>query len=435
MPQYEVVIILLAACVGLGMLSQWLKLPYPILLVVGGLLFGIQSWTPDYEMDPDIVLYVFLPPLLYAGAFNTEWPAFRENLRSITLLAVGLVLFTTVAVAIVAHHVIGLSWPAAFILGAVVSPPDAVAAMSVLKVVRVPRVVSTILEGESLMNDATALVTLRIAVAAAAGGAFDLGEAALQFVAVSLGGLVLGLLGAWLVTRFHAWTSRHGLADAKLTIAVTLLTPYAVYLPAEHLHVSGVLAVVACGLFVGHRCEDVFPCDVYEEARAVWEMVEFLLNSMVFILIGMQFPLILTALQVDRHPLELCGMAAAVSVTVIVTRLLWMFPGAYGPRWFDRVVLGRPVQNPPWQSVAVVGWAGMRGVVSLAAAMGLPALRDGNPTWKAERGLVLFLTFWAIFATLVGQGLTLPLVVRWLGVDRLAASEPTPGEPAAPSES
>ncbi|HJZ56187.1 MAG TPA: Na+/H+ antiporter, partial [Gemmataceae bacterium] len=364
----------------------------------------------------------FLPPLLYAGAFRTPWPDFREQLRPILLLAVGLVLFTTVAVAAVAHYWIGLGWGPAFVLGAIVSPPDAVAAIAITHSVRVPKIITTILEGESLVNDASALVTLRVAVAATAAGAFSLIDAGTQFVLVSLGGIALGLAGGWLVVRLHNWLDRHDLADTKLTITITLLTPYAVYLPAEHLHLSGVLAAVSAGLWVGNRCERVFTPELYEEARAVWEWVEFLLNSLIFILIGLALRNVLGGLDDGHHPAELALYAAGISAAAILARLVWMFPGAYLPRLFDERVLGRPVEYPPPRNVFVVGWAGMRGVVSLAAALALPLTTADSKPFPA-RTLIQFLTFWVIFATLVGQGLTLPLVIRALGVSRPAGEE------------
>jgi CPA1 family monovalent cation:H+ antiporter len=408
----ELVLALLATAVLLGVLARWLAIPYPILLVIGGVLLGIQPGVPPVTLDPQLVFLLFLPPLLYSGAFRTPWRDFREQLRAITLLAVGLVLFSTAAVAVVAHYWIDLPWSASFALGAIISPPDAVAAMAVTQRLRVPKIITTILEGESLVNDASALVVLRLAIGA---GAFSIWQAGLDFVLVSVGGMLIGLLGAVLAIRLHRWLLRTGLADNKLQITITLLTPFAVYLPAEHLHVSGVLAAVAAGLWVGNRCELVFPRELYEEARAVWEWIEFLLNSLVFILIGFALRTILENVG-DHYTLEQLSLyVLAIAATVIITRLLWMFPGAYLPRWLDRKLLGIPTPYPNWRGVVVVGWTGMRGVVSLAAALALPvAGADGRPF--PGRDLIQFLTFWVIFATLVGQGLTLPLVIRALGV-------------------
>jgi Na+/H+ antiporter len=408
----ELILALLAVVVFLGVAARRLGIPDPILLVVGGLILGLQPWAPGFVLDPQIVFLLFLPPLLYAAAFRTPWPDFRQQLRPILLLAVGLVLFTTVCVAVAAHYVIGLPWAVACVLGAIVSPPDAVAAIAITQKVRVPKLVTTILEGESLVNDAAALVTLRVAVAAVTTGAFSLWDAGAQFVLISVGGVALGLAGGWLAIRLHAWLGRKGRADAKLTITVTLLTPYAVYLTAEHLHLSGVLAAVAAGLWVGNRCELVFSEELYEEARAVWEWIEFLLNGLIFILVGFALRHILDNFSGQVTPEELLEYTALIVGVVIAARLIWMFPGAYLPRWLDRQ-LGIPTPYPPWQNVAVVGWTGMRGVVSLAAALALPlTTADGQPF--PNRDLILFLTFWVIFGTLVGQGLTLPLLIRAL---------------------
>jgi monovalent cation/hydrogen antiporter len=429
MPAIELLIVLVAAAVVLGMLARWLRLPYPILLVLGGLLISLQPDAPRLQLEPSIVFILFLPPLLYAGAFNTHWPEFRKHLRSITLLALGLVLFTVTAVAWAAHTYCGFDWPEAFVLGAVISPPDAVAAMAVGKLVRLPKVVATILEGESLLNDASALVAYRVAVAWVLGGVFSWQSAGLDFVIATGGGIAVGLVGAVAIIRFHRWAERRRLVDEKLSITITLLTPYALYVPAEHLHLSGVLAVVTAGMWIGHRATTVFDCDFMREARAVWEWIEFLLNSLVFILIGLQLTVVIDTLD-DTYTLpELAIMAAIIAGVTIATRVLWMYPGAYLPRWFDQYVLGKPVRYPPLSYVTVTAWTGMRGVVSLAAALALPmTLPDGKPF--PHRDLILFLTFWTIFATLVGQGLTLPLVVRLLGVHRHPKDEPPP--PAQP---
>ncbi len=280
MSAFEVVVVLMAVAVGLAVVARWLRLPYPILLVCGGLLLSLQPGVPTYSLDPDVVLLAFLPPLLYAAAFNTDWPGFRQNLRAIVLLAVGLVLFTTTAVAWAAHTFVGMAWGPAFVLGAVVSPPDAVAALAVTQRLRVPRRVTAVLGGESLVNDAAALVAFRVGVAAVVSGVFDPAAAVAEFVAVAAGGVVIGLAGAVAVIRLHRWLDRTGLEDAKTTIAITLLTPYALYLPAERLHVSGVLAVVTAGLWVGTRSRQVFRPELQAEARSVWEMVEFLLNGL-----------------------------------------------------------------------------------------------------------------------------------------------------------
>jgi CPA1 family monovalent cation:H+ antiporter len=423
MPGIELLLLMVAAAVGLAMLARWLRLPYPILLVAGGLLISLQPNAPQLTLEPSVVFILFLPPLLYAGAFNTHWPSFRQHLRSILLLALGLVVFTTLAVAWAAHEWCGLPWPQAVLLGAIISPPDAVAAMAVGKLVKLPKTVVTILEGESLINDASALVVYRVALVWIVTGQFDWGQTLQNFVTVGGGGVLMGLAAAWLVVRFHRWTERHKLVDAKLSITITLLTPFAIYVPAEHLHLSGVLAVVAAGMWVGHRAECVFDHEFMTEARAVWEWIEFLLNSLVFILIGLQLPVILEQLE-EHSPRSLAVMALIIIGVTVLTRIVWMFPGAYLPRWIDEKLFGKSVTWPPVSFVAVTAWTGMRGVVSLAAALAIPEKLPGGEPFP-HRDLILFLSFWTIFATLVGQGLTLPWLVRLLKVDRAENSGQT----------
>lgn len=420
----ELVLGLLAVTVVLALLARKLGIAEPIFLVVGGLVIGLQPWAPGFSLDPQLVFLLFLPPLLYAAAFRTPWPEFRAQLRAITLLAVGLVLFTMTAVAVAAHYIFGLPWASAFVLGAIVSPPDAVAAVAVTKRLRVPPVITTILEGESLVNDATALVALRFGVAAVVTGAFSLADAGWQFVLVSVGGIAVGLLGGWLVCHFHRWLDRLDLADPKLVITITLLTPFAVYFVAEHLHLSGVLATVCTGFWVGNRCERVFTRALFEEARAVWEWVEFILNGLVFILVGFALRQVLDQFDGAFVPLELLAGAAGVAGAAVAARLVWMFPGAYLPRWID-ARLGCPSPYPSWRGVAVVGWTGMRGAVSLAAALSLPRTTESGQPFPG-RELIQFLTFAVIFATLVGQGLTLPLLIRVLGVSAPPGAPPEP---------
>ena len=410
----ELILALLAVVVVLGIAARRLGIPDPVLLVVGGLVLSLQPWAPGFVLDPQIVFLLFLPPLLYSAAFRTPWRAFRAQLRAITMLAVGLVLFTTAAVALVAHYAVGMPWAVACVLGAIVSPPDAVAAIAVTQKVRVPKLVTTILEGESLLNDASALVALRFAVAAVTTGAFSLLDASAMFVLVSAGGVAIGVAGGWLVIRLHTWLDRKNLVDVKLTITITLLTPYAVYLTAEHLHLSGVLAAVTAGLWVGNRCEQVFSEELYDEASAVWEWIEFLLNGLIFILVGFALRHILDNMSGQFAPEELLGHTALIVGAVIAARLAWMLPGAYLPRWLDRR-FGVPTPYPPLRNVLVVGWTGMRGVVSLAAALALPLTTSAGAPFP-YRDLIVFFTFWVIFGTLVGQGLTLPLLIRGLGV-------------------
>ncbi|MGL6075637.1 MAG: Na+/H+ antiporter [Fimbriiglobus sp.] len=431
MHDFEVVVVLGGVAVLLTLVSQWLKLPYPILLVVGGLLLSLQPWAPKYMFPPEVVFLAFLPPVLYAAAFNTHWKHFRRQIRAISLLAVGLVLFTTVGVAIVAHELTGMAWGPAFILGAVVSPPDAVAATTITKQVRVPKIITTLLEGESLVNDASALVAYRVAIAAVLSGVFSIWDATLSFFYVGAGGILCGLMGAYMVLRLHRWIRTKKFADAKTEITITLLTPYALYLPAEHAGFSGVLAVVTAGLWVGTHQKQIFHDELLLEGRNVWETMEFILNVLIFILMGFQLPVILEQLRlgVDYSLATLIGHACLIGIAVIMTRLLWVFPAAYVPRFLDKVVLGCRDPYPPWQLVTVVAWTGMRGVVSLAAAMAIPKYLLDSKTPFPDRERIELFTFAVIFMTLVLQGLTLPFLIRFLGVSKRVeeeAPEPPP---------
>lgn len=406
----EIFVGLLLAVAVLALVARRLTIPYPILFVVGGLVIGLVPGLPKVRLNPDLVFLFILPPLLFPAALFTSWRDFRQNLRPISLLAIGLVLFTTVAVALLAHYFMGLPLAAGFVLGAIISPPDAIAAAAIAERLHVPRRIVTILEGESLVNDATALVAYRFAVVAVATGSFSLAKAGGQFVLVSLGGIVLGLVVGWLAEQFHKRVD-----DAPIEITVSLLTPFAAYLLAEQVGVSGVLAVVTAGLHLGWRLPELLSFQTRLRGGPVWEMVEFLLNGFVFILIGLQLPEVLGALSGNAIPLpRLIWYALLISVAVIVIRILWVFPATYLPRLlFPKVCRNDPL--PQWRHVTIVAWTGMRGVVSLAAALALPLTKqDGSPF--PGRDLILFLTFVVILATLVVQGLSLPPLIRWLGI-------------------
>ena len=414
----EVILGLLAAVAGLALLGRRLPVPLPILLVIGGLMLGLIPGLPRVALDPDLVFVFFLPPLLYPAALFTSWRDFRANLRPILLLAVGLVLFTTASVGFLAHYFIqDLPLTAGFVLGAIVSPPDAIAATAIAERLRVPRRIVTILEGESLVNDATALVAYRFALAALVTGSFSLGNATGHFFVVGLGGILIGLIVGWL-----AAVIQKPIDDPPIEITLSLLTPFAAYLPAEQLGVSGVLAVVTAGLYHGWRIPEITTSRTRLQAGPVWEMIEFLLNGFIFILIGLQLPEVLRHLA-GRSISQLVWYAALISLAVILIRILWVFPASYLPRLlFKRIRQRDPY--PAWQHVAVVAWTGMRGVVSLAAALALP-LTLGNGSSFPGRDLILFLTFIVILATLVVQGLSLPPIIRWLGIedDRTAEKE------------
>jgi Na+/H+ antiporter len=398
------VIALLAVATILIGVARKLRIPDPMLLVVAGLGIALLPNAPDLELEPDLVFLLFLPPILYAAGYFTSIRDFKANLRPILLLSVGLVLFTTVAVAVVARALVpDMPWAAAFALGAIVSPPDAVAAAAVFQRLGVPRRIVTILEGESLVNDATALVTLNTAIAAAA-GSVTLLDAGFDLVVVAVGGIAIGLLAGWLVNLVL-----RRIDDAIIGILFTLLVPATIFLAAEQARASGVLAVVVAGIIGGRLAARTFNSAQRVQGLAVWQMVLFVINALVFILIGLQLPVALEELS-ERGPSELLGLAFAVSLTVIVARFIWVFPATYLPRFLSASLRARDPYPSP-RAVIIIGWAGMRGVVSLAAALALP------PDFP-ERDLILFLTFAVILATLVVQGLTLPLLIRALGVTR-----------------
>jgi Na+/H+ antiporter len=400
---------LLLAVAVFALLARKLHIPYPILFLIGGLLIGLLIGCfpelPKVRLNPDLVFLFFLPPLLFPAAFFTSWRDFRANLRPISLLAIGLVLFTIVAVALLAHYFFNLPLAAGFVLGAIISPPDAIAATAIAERLSVPRRIVTILEGESLVNDATALIAYRFAAAAVMTGTFSLADASVEFFIVSIGGILIGLGVGWLAAWFHKRVD-----DAPIEITVSLLTPFVAYLPAERLGVSGVLSVVTAGLYLGWRTPQIISYQTRLQGGPVWEMVAFLLNGFVFVLIGLQLPDILQTLSQhkDYSIGQLTGYALLISVAVIVVRMLWVFPAAYLPRWLSKKIRAKD-PYPNWRHITIIGWTGMRGVVSLAAAL---ALQENFP----DRDLILFLTFMVILATLVVQGLSLPALIHWLGI-------------------
>jgi len=402
---------LLVVVVALAIVAPYLKIPYPILLVFGGLLLGFVPGLPQFTLNPDLIFLLFLPPLLYSSAWTTSWRDFHANLRPISLLAIGLVLFTTILVAIVAHAIVpGLPWAAAFVLGAIISPTDAVAATSIAQRLGVPRRIVTIIEGESLVNDASGLVVYQFAIAAVVTGTFSLASASLQFVVNSVGGILIGLAIGLILTQVHRF-----LNNPPLEITITLLTPFAAYLIADGLHVSGVLATVTAGLYLAWRAPVLFSADTRQQALAVWNNLVFLLNGLVFIFIGLQLRGILNALQVtQRTVVSLLWYATIVCITTIVVRVLWVFPATYLPRLLSRRVRKRD-PHPGWRNIVVIAWTGMRGVVSLAAAFALPQVTQSGAPFP-DRALILFLTFCVIFVTLVLQGLSLPFLIHRLGL-------------------
>ena len=388
------------------------KLPFPILMVAAGLVIGFVPFLPDLALDPDIVFLVFLPPLLFDAAFKTSWLEFKKEIRTISTLAVTLVFFTTVGVAAAAHYFIpGFSWPLAFVLGAIVSPPDAVAATSITKGLGLNRKVITIIEGESLVNDASALIAYRYAVAAVISGSFILWKAGIQFLLVAAGGIAIGLAVGYILVFAHKKIK----SDPIVETSLSLLTPFIAYLLAEHAHTSGVLAVVSAGLIISWRAREIFSFETRLQTNVVWSTVIFLMNGIVFILIGLQLPEIMKSLEKDGL-LQLLWYGLIISFVTIVIRILWVLGGAYLKSTNADTGDTEPVS---WKNVLIVAWTGTRGVVSLATALALPlTLHNGTPF--PQHNAILFLAFIVILVTLVVQGLTLPLLIRLLKIKSVA---------------
>lgn len=409
MTNITIVILLLTVITALSELTDRIKIPYPILLVLVGIAIGLIPGLPTVSLDPDLVFLIFLPPVLYSAAWQTSWPDFKHNLRPISMLAIGCVLFTTTMVAVIAHAFIpGFGWAESFILGAIISPPDAVAATAATKGLGVPKRIITILEGESLVNDATGLIAYRYAVAAAGTGTFVFWLAGVNFFYVAILGIVIGLAMGLIFYYIHKLTPDNPTNDTVLTF----IAPYASYLTAEYFHASGVLAVVVMGVFLSPRASIVFNHQARLQSYSVWDTVMFILNGLIFILIGLQLPVIMNGL--GHFTLwEALGYGALISVATIILRIIWVFPSSYVPRWFSKRIRERE-SDLDSHSTTVIAWSGMRGVVSLAAALALP-LTIGDAPFP-NRDIILFITFSVIFATLVLQGLTLPKLIKMLGI-------------------
>jgi monovalent cation/hydrogen antiporter len=399
---------ILVAVALLLIVAQLVRVPYPILLVVGGLGLSFVPGIPEIQLPPDLVLIAVLPPLLYGAAFFTSLRDLRENAGAISLLAVGLVLTTMIVVAVAAHFLIpDLGWQGAFVLGAIVSPTDPTAAAAIAERLGLPRRIVALIEGESLVNDGTALVAYKFAVAAVVTGSFSLVDAAGSFVVNVVGGIAIGLAVGFLIRHV-----RRRLDEPPLEITISLLSGYFAYLPAQAVGVSGVLAAVTVGIYMGWHTPELTSAQTRLQGIAVWEILFFLLNALLFTLIGLQLPGILDALS-GRSTATLIGYAAVVTAAVIAARFLWVFPGTYLTARFRR--RRRPIQEPG-KAAILIGWSGMRGAVSLAAALALPITTDAGQPFP-NRPLIIFLTFGVIFGTLVLQGLTLPAVVKTLGLE------------------
>ncbi len=410
---------LLVAVVGLSAVARLLSVPYPIVLVLGGAAFGFIPGLPELKLAPAVVLVVFLPPLVYGASIYANFGDLRAGLRSLTLNTLALVLITMGAVAWVAHTLIpDMSWAAAFVLGAIVSPTDPLAAAAVMRRLEVPRRLVSAVEGEGLFNDATALVCYRVAVAAVVAGSFSLAHASLKFIADAAGGVAIGLAVGWLASQIRKRTT-----DDQVNVTISLLSGYAAYVPADAAGASGVLAAVTTGIYMGISGPRVLPVRTRLQGYFVWDIVDFVVNSILFVLIGLQLHALVNTLS-GYSAGALTGYALAIIAAVVGIRLVWFFTVPYVIRGLDR----RPSQRARRVGAAwrlVMAWSGMRGAVSLAVALALPLTTHAGHGFP-KRDLIIFLTFTVIFFTLVVQGLSLPTLIRRLGV--------TEGDPDAEEE-
>jgi monovalent cation/hydrogen antiporter len=406
-----IVLLLLLFVVAFGALARRLQVPYPIVLVVAGALLGFVPGIPKIALNPDTIFFVILPPLLYFSAWTTSWREFRFNLVSIFLLAFGLVFFTVIGVAAGAQWLFdGFTWNIGLVLGAAVAPTDALAATSIAKRIGLPKRITDLLEGESLVNDASGLLALEFAIAMVVRNqTFTLGDAALRLAYLTAAGLAVGLATGWIVDKLE-----RRIDDGPIEIVISILVPYAAYFAADRMRASGVLAVVACGLYLSRRSYVLFSPRVRLQTWAVWDALSFILNGLVFVLIGLQLPYVLAGLH--RYSFQtLILYGALFSGMIIGLRLIWMFPGAVLANLIRTRILHQDEKLPPARAILIVGWTGMRGVIALAAAISLPqTLANGAPF--PQRNFIIFLAFSVIFVTLVLQGLTLPPLVRALGL-------------------
>ncbi len=403
----QLLVVLLAVIAAVEALATRLKVPSSILLVLTGVVLALIPKLPGVTLAPELVLLVILPLFIYQAAFSMSWKEFCANLGGISLLAVGCVVFTTVLVAAACHRWLQLSWPVGFTLGAIVSPPDAIAPLAIARRMQIPRRILTILEGEGLANDATALVLVRFAVVAVSAGSVSIGHASALFSLIVVGEVLWGIAVAWLMLHLRHWAR-----DTHIEVTLSLLTPFVAFWPPEHLGGSGVLATVACGLYVSWNGQRLISSATRLQGVFFWDFLVYLVEGLVFLVTGLQARAIVQGIA-GYSTAQLALAAGIVSVVVIGARFLWIFPAAY------LAVLGRHADagddSISWQRAFTVAFTGIRGVVSLAAALSLPVLlEDGTPF--PGRNLILFLTFAVILVTLVGQGLALPGLITWLGL-------------------
>ncbi len=413
----QTLLLLLAIAVAVAVAAQRLKTAPSILLVIAGIGLAFIPGLPRVELAPEFVLLVILPPVIYSAGVSMSWREFRFNLRPIFLLAFGCVIFTTCAVAMAVHWLLGWQWGVAFLLGAIVAPPDVVAPLAIARRLGLPRRILVVLEGEGLANDATALILYRFAVAAVSTGAFSLGQAAGTFALIVAGELVWGIAVGWLALRLRQWAR-----NPRAEITLSLMTPYLAYWIPEHLGGSGVLATVAAGLYVSWNGPLLISASTRLQGIFFWDLIIYLMESFIFLLTGMQARTLMEIEKAQSFTIrELLVATAITTIIVIVARFVWMFPATYIPRWVSPSLRKRD-PSPPWQTPFTIAFTGVRGVVSLAAALAIPlTMANGMPF--PQRDLILFVSYGVIVFTLVGQGLMLPSVIRWLGLANEARAE------------
>jgi Na+/H+ antiporter len=411
----QTLLFMLAVLAAVAVAAKRLNVAPSILLVVAGIGVALVPGLPKVQLAPEFVLLVILPPLIYSAGFNMSWREFHFNLRPIALLAFGCVVFTTCAVAAAAHYLLTFDWPVGFVLGAIIAPPDVVAPLAIARRLGLPRRLVVVLEGEGLANDATALILYRFAVAAVATGAFSLPQAAGTFGAIVVGEIAWGIVVGWLSLRLRQWAG-----EPRVEITLSLMTPYLAFWVPAHLGGSGVLATVACGLYVSWNGPLLISSATRLQGIFFWGLLVYLIEGLVFLLTGLQARTLID----NEHAFSIGDLLIATALTtliVIAARFVWVFPATYIPRWMSKS-LRRRDPSPPWQGPVFISFTGVRGVVSLAAALALPyALDNGQPF--PHRELILFVTFGVIIVTLVGQGLLLPSVACWLGLNRLGTKE------------
>lgn len=411
----QLILLLLLVLVVVAVLAQRLKTPPSILLVIAGIALALVPGMPAVELAPELVLLVLLPPLIYSAGVSMSWREFCFNLRPIVMMAFGCVVFTTCAVAVAIHYLLGWPWAVAFVLGAIVAPPDVVAPLSIARRLGLPRRILVVLEGEGLVNDATALILYRFAVLAVATGAFSLSKASGLFGMIVAGEIVYGIAVGWLSLRLRQWAK-----NPRVEITLSLMTPYLAYWIPEHLGGSGVLATVACGLYVSWNGPKLIPAATRLQGIFFWDLIIYLIEGFVFLVTGLQARTLIEKAH-DFPVGELLFATAVTAAIAIVARFVWVFPAAYVPRLLIPP-LRRREPSPPWRGTFIIAFTGVRGVVSLAAALAIPLTVAGGAAFP-HRDAILFVTFGVIIITLVGQGLTLPAVIRWLGIGQYSKDE------------